>query len=124
MLKTLPKPQLDRFSVYLTVFYKNFAIQLLLNRTQAVISSSSDSNFVDFLQNFCATFKDTYKYSCAFNTASTTGCLVNSDAPLTDRYTQEDCPESVGAVFSIIIYVIYLIFLNILLVNLLIAIFK
>jgi hypothetical protein len=40
------------------------------------------------------------------------------------RYTQDDCPEKTGAKVTLALYVLYLIILNILLVNLLIAIFR
>lgn len=40
------------------------------------------------------------------------------------NYQDGDCPNEVGANVSLAIYVLYLILLNILLVNLLIAIFK
>lgn len=43
---------------------------------------------------------------------------------VTDKYSADDCPEVVGANVSLALYVIYLLFLDILLVNLLIAIFK
>ena len=42
---------------------------------------------------------------------------------ITDIYTQEDCPEKYGANVSLFLLVVYIILLNILLVNLLIAIF-
>lgn len=43
---------------------------------------------------------------------------------ITDTYTQEDCPEKYGANVSLFLLVGYIILLNILLVNLLIAIFS
>lgn len=42
---------------------------------------------------------------------------------ITDRYDPSDCPEIIGANVALILYTIYLIFLNILLINLLIAVF-
>ncbi len=36
----------------------------------------------------------------------------------------ESCPDYLGAQFTLALYVVYLVFLNILLVNLIIAIFK
>jgi hypothetical protein len=54
-------------------------------------------------------------------------CIINinleKDCNSTDG-TGQDCPEYVGAQVSLTEYVFYLIFLNILLVNLLIAIFR
>lgn len=47
-----------------------------------------------------------------------------TELALTDRYTQDDCPEANGAKVSLGLLVVYLILLNILLVNLLIAIFR
>ena len=41
-----------------------------------------------------------------------------------DEYSQDDCPEDRGRKVTMAIYVGYLIILNILLVNLLIAIFR
>ncbi|RNA06319.1 transient receptor potential cation channel subfamily M member 2-like [Brachionus plicatilis] len=43
---------------------------------------------------------------------------------ITDTYTQEDCPEKYGASVSLFLLVVYIMLLNILLVNLLIAIFS
>jgi hypothetical protein len=43
---------------------------------------------------------------------------------LTDRFTQKDCPESYGAKVSLGLLVAYLLMQNILLLNLLIAIFR
>ena len=40
------------------------------------------------------------------------------------RYTHDDCPDPHGAQVTLAIYVAYVIILNILLVNLLIAIFR
>ena len=48
----------------------------------------------------------------------------NQDYTLTDQYSQEDCPEPYGAKVSLGLLVGYLMLLNILLVNLLIAIFS
>ena len=63
-------------------------------------------------------------FSIFFSVNAPGTCTVNPDVSITDQYTQDDCTEPVGTVVYLIIYVIYLIFLDILLVNLLIAIFK
>lgn len=52
-------------------------------------------------------------------------CKVqDTSRDLTDKYQQTDCPETNGAAVSLFLYTFYLIFLNILLTNLLIAIFR
>lgn len=52
-------------------------------------------------------------------------CKVqDTSRDLTDKYQQTDCPETNGAAVSLFLYTFYLIFLNILLTNLLIAIFS
>ena len=53
-----------------------------------------------------------------------TDCQRSTSISTTDVYPENECPEEIGATFSLVLYVIYLIFLNILLVNLLIAIFN
>lgn len=50
--------------------------------------------------------------------------INETELAITDRYTQDDCPEVNGAKVSLGLLVAYLILLNILLVNLLIAIFR
>ena len=42
---------------------------------------------------------------------------------VTDIYDPNDCPDPLTSHFVLVIYAVYLVFLNILLVNLLIAIF-
>jgi hypothetical protein len=49
---------------------------------------------------------------------------INFNYLLTDEYGQEDCPEIYGSKVSLGLLVGYLALLNILLVNLLIAIFR
>ncbi|CAF0919426.1 unnamed protein product [Brachionus calyciflorus] len=48
----------------------------------------------------------------------------SSELSITDMYTQDDCPEKYGTNVSLGLLVVYIIMLNILLVNLLIAIFS
>ena len=46
------------------------------------------------------------------------------DSPTNDTYTQNDCPDYNGRKVALVIYTTYLMFLLILAINLLIAIFK
>ena len=50
-------------------------------------------------------------------------CATDGSTPGIPGYYNE-CPDQLGAKFSLFLYVVYMIFLNILLVNLVIAIFK
>lgn len=52
-------------------------------------------------------------------------CVVsNADRAITDEYALDDCPDKNGSQVALAIYTVYTVFLNIVLVNLLIAIFR
>lgn len=54
--------------------------------------------------------------------------IMNADACKSSEFSsaspREDCPDEVGADVSLALYVIYIVFMNLVLVNLLIAIFR
>jgi hypothetical protein len=50
-------------------------------------------------------------------------CVPNDNRSVTDRYDPSDCPDLYGANVTLIIYMLYIIFLNMLFLNLLIGVF-